>query len=283
MDFDKNLDDFLAEINGVVKDDYDVDLSALEDIDLGDNISNSKNEDFVIEEDIILADTKSRKELIEFLDKAVLDINTKIEFNRKLRELRKDNIAKLEEAINTFEELQNKKTEILLLNEILKRYKSTKFSELKLNIENLINSTLTLLLEDALRIKLLETETRGTPGLDLVFIDSEDNVLDPDICIGNSIRQITALLYSLAVVGYSSKSKVFILDEVFTGLGEKYSRLMSQILSELAQNGYQIIMVQHNEYLFTDPYCRLMYASKNEEDCFTLQEVNKNKDNSSNS
>lgn len=117
-------------------------------------------------------------------------------------------------------------------------------------IEEVMNWCLSRVpLKQRYKLKIEEHENKNGRGVSLKLIDVDTNMeRSLKTQTGTAIAQIVSFLLLVVVISISGKSRVMVLDEVFSGLDDDESiRNFSDILQALSENeGFQFHIVEQN-------------------------------------
>lgn len=67
---------------------------------------------------------------------------------------------------------------------------------------------------------------------------------------GNGLRQVVSFTAVYTLLALSNNTPTIILDECFRSISTNESELMSEVLNNLSELGFQLIIIEHNENVF---------------------------------
>jgi DNA repair exonuclease SbcCD ATPase subunit len=96
------------------------------------------------------------------------------------------------------------------------------------------------------RIKITEGIRGNTPQLEMELYENDDTTpLSLRDDSGHGVSQIISLLCSLCLIAITGKRRLFIMDEITSGLSSKAREIVSEIMNEFTTIGFQFIVSEH--------------------------------------
>jgi|GEM_PF-2347377 len=185
--------------------------------------------------------------LIENMNNFIRDVEElELEQATRLRtkERLADNVKELQEAnASSYSDLDLVTNAITILREVSDEAVQNSYEFITDNI----NAALERIFNRAVRkIRLKEYTRAGQyPQLELELIVENGKVRSLKNDSGHGLMQIISLLCVLSVIVLTGSRRVFVIDEVLSGLSENSRKIVAEILWTFTEIGFQFIVSEH--------------------------------------
>lgn len=114
-------------------------------------------------------------------------------------------------------------------------------------ITDSINSALEkIFVNSRKRIRITEGIRGSTPQLEMELYENDDSEpLSLKDDSGHGVSQIISLLCTLCLIAITGKRRLFIMDEITSGLSGRAREIVSEVMNEFTTIGFQFIVSEH--------------------------------------
>lgn len=114
-------------------------------------------------------------------------------------------------------------------------------------ISESINSALEkIFVNSRKRIRITENLRGSYPQLEMELFENDDTLpLSLKDDSGHGVAQIISFLSTLCLIAITGKRRLFIMDEITSGLSAKARAIISEIMNEFTAIGFQFIVSEH--------------------------------------
>lgn len=174
------------------------------------------------------------------------------------------NRAVLTEQINTsLDNLVDRQRQLVLLEQaqqLLSTVSEDNTTAVLDYVTEIINKALAEVFKsDVRRITLTKTLWAGRHvHINVELVNSEGRKRDLMVQSGTGLRQIVAFLYQLCLIEVRKGRRIFIMDEILSGVHKTAKVVMLDIMRIFAQGGWQFVMVEYG----VDDFGKMYHVEK---------------------
>jgi len=215
---------------------------------------------------------------IQDFENKLIQLNNQFHISTKIKEnLENENQVFLNNCAGIEEELK-------LLNEtkmLLETLKIHKLKEKKDFILNIVNTALTDIFQDNIKIAIEPQESKGkintssTQKFDIIFYQNDIELARNDellISNGGGIMQVVSMLFKLLIGFIYSKNTFYMFDESFSQLSQDNRIRLSKFLQMFCEQ-YNFTIVVVSQVLDLDEYADIIYSVNAKYDAKGIREL----------